>query len=112
MDYKVIVMPQAESDMEEAYQYIAQRAPDRVQSWFAQLQAEIIQLSNLPARCPTAPESHKLGVELRQSVFGKRSGAYRIIFRIDEKAHEVQILSVRHSARKPIEAQDLGSKSS
>lgn len=107
MDYDVLLMPQAEADIAEAYRYLHERVPDLVSNRYQLVKREILSLSQMPNRCPKAPEASKLGIELRRLVFGKRSGAYRIIFFIDEEAKEVQVLAFRHGARKPIERGDL-----
>lgn len=107
MGYKVVLMPQAESDLEEAFLYIFERAPDAARLWYKQIKTEILGLSKMPGRCPEAWEAEKLGIPLRQLSFGKRTGVYRVIFLIMEKRREVHILAVRHAARKSIDLADL-----
>ena len=107
MIYKTIVMPQAQADITEAYRYIAERAPDAAARWVKLIRVAVESLSEMPARCARAPESPKLGVELRQLLYGKRPGVYRIIFRIVETSREVHILTVRHGARKPLTDEEI-----
>jgi plasmid stabilization system protein ParE len=107
MAYKVILFERAERDILEAFGYIYEHAPDAAVRWYQRLKVDIQSLSETPARCSKAPESRMLGFELRQLIFGKRSGRYRIIFRILEESKEVHVLAIRHGARKPLDASDL-----
>ncbi|MBX3118931.1 MAG: type II toxin-antitoxin system RelE/ParE family toxin [Fimbriimonadaceae bacterium] len=107
MSYKIILQPSAEVGIIEAHDYIAERAPEAADKWVRRLRMEIGTLSEMPGRCSVAPESIKLGFDLRHLLFGKRSGVYRVIFRILETEKEVHVLSVRHGARKPLEPDDL-----
>ena len=61
----------------------------------------------MPARFAIAPESEKLGIELRQLHYGKRTGNYRIVYRIIEPVLEVHVLTVRHGARRPFKLEDI-----
>lgn len=57
-----------------------------------------------PKRCPVAPESADLGLEIRELLFGKRQGVYRILFRIERRT--VLILRIWHAARGQFEIED------
>ena len=50
-----------------------------------------------------APESGDIGILIRQRLYGKKKGIYRILFAVgyDDEAREdvVRILRIRHSAR-------------
>lgn len=107
MAYSLIVMPQAEADMTEAFSYLSERAPEAAASWYRHLKTAIESLAEMPARCALAPEAAKLGVELRHLLYGHNPGVYRIVFRIIEEAQEVHILTVRHGARKPLTDEEL-----
>ena len=65
--------------------------------WFSRLMAKIDTLETHPERCAIADESEDLGVEIRELLFGKRHGVYRILFQIEGRT--VQILRVWHGAR-------------
>ena len=54
-------------------------------------------LVNFPERCPVADKSDVFREEVRQLLFGKKHGAYRIIFAIRDDV--VRILAVRHCSR-------------
>lgn len=55
--------------------------------------------------CGVADESEELGVEIRELLFGRRHGFYRILFQIDGKT--VQIVRVWHGARDRVSLEDL-----
>lgn len=84
--------------MDEAYRWIAERAPDSAVKWFNGLEAAIQTLKDFPQRCPLAEESRAFDLEIRQFVYGKRVGAYRVLFTVVEDA--VHILHVRHGRRR------------
>ena len=107
MAYQLVILPQAEADIAEALTYLAERAPEAATCWYRRVRAEIESLAAMPARCPIAPEAVKLGLEVRHLLYGKRPGIYRIVFRIVEEVQEVQVLAVRHGARKPLTEEDV-----
>jgi plasmid stabilization system protein ParE len=73
--------------------------------WVARLMKVIATLSKMPERCPRAAEADDLGMELRELIFGKRRGAYRIPFRIEGQA--VIVLRVRHAAQDNLRPEDI-----
>lgn len=84
--------------MDDGYRWIYERAPERAKKWFNGLEAAIYSLEDFPQRCPLAEESRAFEVDIRQLVYGKRVGTYRILFTIVGDA--VHILHVRHGRRK------------
>lgn len=109
MVYKVLLTPRAARDADEAAAYIKGFAPEAAARWFAGLKAAVLSLSEFPERCALAPEAELFGMELRQLLYGKRSGIYRILFRVEtEPEPVVRIIAIRHGARLPLEAQDFG----
>jgi plasmid stabilization system protein ParE len=69
------------------------------------LLAAIRSLTTNPERCPLASEVSELGLELRELLYGKRPGVYRILFTIDGQT--VNIVRVRHAARDRLKPEDL-----
>lgn len=57
----------------------------------------------MPARHASAAESEELELPLRAMVYQ----SHRIIYEIDEAAETVTILRVYHSARAPLQPEDL-----
>lgn len=108
MANKVIVQRRAERDIIATYEYIVGRgAPQGARNWYLGIKRAIESLAAMPSRSNVAPESEKLGIELRELLHGKRSSAHRIIFLVDEIRQEVHVLTVRHAARRELEPEDL-----
>ena len=59
MKHRLIIQPPASADMDEAYLWIAERAPDSAAKWFNGLEAAIQTLENFPQRRPLAEESKR-----------------------------------------------------
>jgi plasmid stabilization system protein ParE len=97
MKYRVEITSEAESEIREAYLWIRRDSPANAMRWRQGLLQTVRSLSQQPTRCPLAPESHHFKQEIRQLLYGKRGGVYRVLFLIDGNA--VYILHVRHAAR-------------
>ncbi len=97
MKYRVIIQPSAGADMDKAYVWMVEHAPDQATKWLNGLEAALQTLDGFPQRCPLAEESKAFAVEIRQLVYGQRVGAYRILFTVVEDA--VHVLHVRHGRR-------------
>jgi plasmid stabilization system protein ParE len=82
-----------------------QRALSAAGRWHSQLMKRIDTLERQPGRCRLAAEAEELDLELRELLFGKRRGVYRILFVIDGRT--VNILHIRHAARRSISSSDL-----
>lgn len=110
MTYRVILQPRAERDIFEAARFVlsASQSAAPALRWTRRLQAKIESLRMNPERCPVDPDSDAYGREVRMLLFGKRAGAYRILFVIEDDA--VHVLTVRHSARRSLleELEDEG----
>jgi plasmid stabilization system protein ParE len=101
----VILSPQASADLEAAALWIAKDFPQRALRWFDAISAHILKLSDFPLRCPLAPESRELSIEVRQTTFGKRRGCYRILFTVQDKT--VHVLHVRHGMRASMAPEEI-----
>lgn len=103
MAYRVDISLSALQDAEDAYLWIKRRAASQASDWYNGLLTAIYGLEQNPTRCPIAPESDDVGMLIRQRLYGKKKGIYRILFAVgyDDEAREdvVRILRIRHSAR-------------
>ena len=99
--FRVIIQPSASAEMEAAFLWIADHSPEAAVKWFNELQIAIQGLETFPKRCPLAPENDAFQEEIRQLIYGRRTGRYRIFFTIRSDA--VHILHVRHGARDYLE---------
>ncbi len=106
MKYHVHITAKALRDVESVLRWFQdQHASATAGRWHSQLMTRIDTLERQPARCRLAAEADELGIELRELLFGKRRGVYRILFIIDRRT--VNILHIRHAARRPVSQSDL-----
>ena len=99
MTYRVHIQPSAEADLEDAYRWIAEDAPLAAARWYKGLVEAIQTLGSFPERCPVAPEDSAFPETIRQLLYGRRQHRYRILFTVQDD--RVEILHIRHGARKP-----------
>ena len=88
--YKIVILPNAEQDIEESYHYIRENAPQNARKWCQEVYSKIRSLSTLPLRCPLAPENDFFAEEIRHLIIQD----YRILYTVDDDT--VYILHARH----------------
>ena len=93
MAYRVLYRKRAERDLDR----LARAA---TLEWFDGLCEAIESLAELPERCALVPELGLRQKGVRHLLYGRGHGVYRILYRI--KDENVEILTIRHGARKPI----------
>jgi plasmid stabilization system protein ParE len=98
MKYQVEITDPAWMEVQEAYEWLADRAPAAAARWKAGLLEAIDDLESFPLRFSIAPETAYFGREIRQMLYGKRNHKYRVLFEI--RHHTVTVLRVRHGARR------------
>jgi plasmid stabilization system protein ParE len=103
--YRLIIQPPAFDDLDEAFQWIKERSPEAAARWFSGFVEAIDSLSTSPQRCGLAPENDAVEPEIRQLLYGRRSGVYRALFTI--AGNEVRVLHIRHAARQTMTADEL-----
>ena len=94
---QVIILPSAERDIGEVYEWLAEQDAEAAIHWYNRLLGVVFSLNSFPERCPLAPESKSFHREIRQIFHGRRQHNYRILFSVRER--EVHVLHVRHGAR-------------
>ena len=100
--YRVIIRPRADVEAMAAFRWIAERSPSAAARWLAGLREAVAKLAEAPERHPLAEdESEQFGIAIRQCLYGKRRGVYRILFTIDEDT--ISVLAIRHGAQDTIE---------
>ena len=97
MKYGVVITPLALAEVQEAYEWLVDRAPHAAEQWRESLLKAVQTLEKFPKRCGLAPECERFRRDIRQLLHGKRRGIYRILFEI--RADTVVVLRVRHAAR-------------
>ena len=106
MKYRVELTANAERDVDSALRWFReQHATAASGRWLNAILARVDTLERHPARCRLANEADELGIELRELLFGKRHGTYRILFVIEGQM--VNILHIRHASRSAASHQDL-----
>jgi plasmid stabilization system protein ParE len=105
MKHKVIIQPPARLDIEAAYQYLRERAPDAAERWLAGIEKSIESLEQHPNRSQVAAESQEFPEVIRQLIYGGRRGRYRILYVVRGK--EVRVLHVRHGAQRRMSGDEI-----
>jgi plasmid stabilization system protein ParE len=103
MEYLVKISPRAERDLFHLFQEINAESSKAAHDWYQGLKQAILSLQTHPNRCPV---TRKKG-ELRHLLYGSRPHVYRVIFRILEKQKHIEVLHIRHGARRKFKESDL-----
>ena len=105
MTYRVVIHRRAREEIAEAYRWIAERSARAADRWLDGVERAIRSLDQFPRRCGLAPEDGLAGLEVRQQIYGRRGGKYRILFVVRNDV--VHVIHVRHGARQPLQLRDL-----
>lgn len=103
MAYLVRIAARAERDLASLYDEIDASDSVAARRWYGGLKDAILSLTQKPKRCSVTPESKRL----RHLLYGKKPHLYRIIFRVDSHRWQVDVLHIRHGARRKFRASDL-----
>src|SRR6266496_5182599 len=89
--YKVILHPDAETDINSAYKWGCQAwGEEKANAWVKELRRTIrYRLTSMPLGCALAPESEELDIPVRHLTVGR----YRALFIVEKRV--VTILHVR-----------------
>lgn len=104
MAYLVNITLRAERDLELLYGDINAASSGVARKWYEGLKKQILSLEERPKRCPVTPEKKTV----RHLLYGRRHGVYRVIYRVLERQKVVEVLHVRHGARKRFQGRDFG----
>jgi plasmid stabilization system protein ParE len=105
MVYRVIVTPDAQTDLKHSAAYIRRDSRSAADRWLKQMRARIRTLSRYPERCPLAPESETFGEPVRELLCGSGNrGTYRVIFVVIDNI--VYVSHVRHGSMLPLTPED------
>ncbi len=97
MIYRVVITPDAESDLRTAYRYIRSYAPSAARNWVRRARQAARSLARRPERCPLAPESASFDQPIRELLFGTGNrGTYRLLFVVLDES--VFVVHVRHGS--------------
>jgi plasmid stabilization system protein ParE len=105
MIYRVVITPEAETDLRSAYRYIRSYAPQAARDWIRRARQSIRSLARRPERCPLAPESASFDQPIRELLFGTGNrGTYRFLFVVINRV--VYVVHVRHGSMLPLSPPD------
>jgi toxin ParE1/3/4 len=100
MAYRVSITSRAERDLAYLYGEINTKHSDAALNWA--LKEAILSLEEPPYRCPLI----RGGKKLRRLLYGHKPHIYRVIYRVMENQKEVQLLHIRHGARRRLKTSD------
>ena len=101
MAFRVNISREAEQEGKSILDWLlAQHAGETGFRWFEGLEKAIASLTEMPERCPLAPENKEFSFEVRHLLYGRRPHIYRVIFTVEGDA--VYILHIWHGRRKRI----------
>jgi len=96
MAYVVSLTSRAELDLAHLYDDIDAENSDATLKWYRGLKEAILSLEERPNRSPVTPENSKL----RHLLYGHKPHIYRVIYRVREKQNQVEVVHIRHGARR------------
>jgi plasmid stabilization system protein ParE len=91
--HRVLYRRRAERDLERL-------ARGATVEWFDELCDAVESLAEFPERCAYVAEPGLRLKGVRQLLYGKGHGVYRVLYRV--KDEDVEILTILHARRKPI----------
>lgn len=89
----------------DAVRWLSERSPEAAVRWLDGLEQTISGIADFPTRCAIAPETDTIGIEIRQQLYGRRAGRYRILFAV--RGEIVHVIHVRHGARDMMQPVDV-----
>ncbi len=103
MAYNVRFTDRAERDFASLFEQIDAEESDAALKWFRGLTEAVLSLEEMPHRCPATPEKP----QFRHLLYGHKNHVYRVIFRVLEVKRTVEVLHLRHGARRRFKVSDL-----
>jgi toxin ParE1/3/4 len=103
MAYVVRIAARAEHDLSSLYEAINAPNSATARRWYRGLTRAILSLAEKPNRSPVTPENKKL----RHLLYGAKPNVYRVIYMVNIRLGQVDVLHIRHGARRKFRASDL-----
>jgi toxin ParE1/3/4 len=107
MAYLVSITSRAERDLAQLYDDVNAQSSDAARRWYTGFKHSILSLEEFPKRCAATPENRKF----RHLLYGDKPHIYRVIYRVLERQRRVEILHIRHGARRQFKGADFESDS-
>lgn len=93
MTYTVLLIPKAENDFLEAWQWYKKESPGLEQKFWAAIFQILTQVGNHPSRYSLAKDSIRVA-------FVKRF-PYKVVFYTNEAMKQVEVIAIIHNKRHP-----------
>jgi plasmid stabilization system protein ParE len=103
MAYRIEIMARAERDLDGLFEAIHASDSAAALKWYREFYEAILALKSLPNRCPVTHENP----QLRHLLYGNKPHIYRVIYRVLDGEKRVNVLHIRHGARRKFTAADL-----
>ena len=103
MAYAVNLTTRAQRDLSWFYHSANVAESQAALKWYRKLKQAILSLEENPNRCPLTPESTKY----RHLLYGRKPHVYRVIYRVSERQKRVDVLHIRHGARRAFEESEM-----
>lgn len=103
MAYLINLTTRAQRDLVHLYVEIKAEHSDAALKWYLGFKEAILSLEEQPTRCPVTPENDKF----RHLLYGNKPHIYRAIYRVLEKQKRVEVLHIRHGARRRFKGADV-----
>ncbi len=106
MSHTLRIIVRAREDVDGMFAWLARRSARGAVAWYIAFRHAAERITAAPEASPLAPESNRLGHDVRQALFGTRRGRiYRIVFRV--VGEEVVVLRVRGPGQAPLRRRDV-----
>ncbi len=103
MAYVVNLTSRAERDLAHLYEEIEAEHSAAALKWYRGLKETILSLETYPNRCARTREN----ANFRHLLYGHKPHVYRVIYRVLEGRKRLDVLHIRHGARRKFRAPDL-----
>jgi plasmid stabilization system protein ParE len=100
MTYLVEITARAERDLANLYDELHVGDSQAALKWYVGLKRAVLGLESLPNRCPATHENP----QFRHLLYGRKPHVYRVIYGVLEEEKRVEVLHIRHGARREFEA--------
>jgi plasmid stabilization system protein ParE len=106
MAWRIIMHPKASRDVQNAISWYGIKRKSAEARWRQRLYRALLAIARDPHRYPQSDDAPKVGMDLRESILGRKRGiAHRILFTID--GHVVTIRRIRHASQDELGEDDF-----
>lgn len=104
--YDIRVLPRAEFDVQQIYNWLSERSPEGARRWWLVFEEALASIKLQPSRLALAQEAKWIDRELRELLFKTAHGRYyRALYLIVE--NEVRVLRVRGPGQPDLDTDEL-----